>query len=891
MTANVLDKIYDPTHVEDRWYSEWEASNSFIPDNSGTASAFTIMIPPPNVTGILTMGHVLNNTLQDVLIRRARMQGYNTLWLPGTDHASIATEAQVAKALKSEGTDKRDIGRDKFLEHAWDWTDKYGGIIIKQLKKLGCSCDWTRERFTMNDDYSRAVLESFVRLYNDGLIYRGERIINWDPVGLTALSDEEVIYKESKGHLWYFKYPVKDSDGSVIVATTRPETMLGDTGIAVNPNDQRYKNLIGQKVMLPLVNRTIPIFADDFVDQEFGTGCVKVTPAHDPNDFDMGNRHGLDIVNIMNPNATLNENVPAKYQGLDRYQARKSVLRDLDELGLLVKIEDYVNNVGHSERTDAVVEPYLSKQWFVKMKPLAGPALDVVREGKITFFPSRWVKTYNHWLENIRDWCISRQLWWGHRIPVWYCKGEGQSASECNAPIVSVSPPEKCPHCGSTNLKQDEDVLDTWFSSWLWPMATLGWPDETNDLRRFYPSSDLVTGPDIIFFWVARMIMAGLYFKQDIPFERVYFTGIIRDHLGRKMSKSLGNSPDPLDLIETYGADAMRVGLLIIAPQGNDILFNEENIEQGRNFMNKLWNSARFVLMNLDEELPKNISQLSDDKLDTTDLWILSRLNQTILQVDAAYSRYRMNDAVKLVYEFIWRDFCDWYIEFTKVRLYGEDMGARETAQTVSVFVLKTIMKLLHPYAPFITEEIWSKLKSEDENLLIHSGWPTSRKDMIRNDIETEMQIVMDLIQAIRNVRSNLNVPPGKVASLVVRADEKLLSIINTNQEYLRKLARIGELFVGVEISRPSHAATVVCHGIEAFIPLEGLININAEIARLKKQIKAMNGRLQAVNGKLSNENFIMRAPSHVVEHEQTKQSKYAENLQKLQENLKSIEN
>jgi len=890
MTEDVLDKIYDPTHVEDKWYSVWENNGSFSPKADDESLTFTIMIPPPNVTGILTIGHVLNNTLQDVLIRRARMQGYNTLWLPGTDHASIATEVKVTRALKEQGTDKRDIGREAFISQAWNWTEKYGGIIIKQLKKLGCSCDWTRQRFTMNDDYSQAVLESFVRLYDDGLIYRGERIINWDPIGLTALSDEEVIYRESKGHLWYLKYPLKDSEGSVIVATTRPETMLGDTGIAVNPHDVRYENLIGKTVILPLVGREIPIFADDYVDKDFGTGCVKVTPAHDPNDYDMGERHGLEIINILHANATLNDNVPEKYRGLDRYDSRNAVISDLAAIGRVVKIEDYVNNVGHSERTEAVVEPYLSRQWFVKMKSLAAPALEAVNEGQITFFPSRWFKTYNHWLLNIRDWCISRQLWWGHRIPVWYCAGDDHGTPECRNPIVSVVPPEKCPFCGSTNLRQDEDVLDTWFSSWLWPLATLGWPKETDDLKRFYPTSDLVTGPDIIFFWVARMIMAGLYFKHDIPFERVYFTGIIRESIGRKMSKSLGNSPDPLDLIATYGADALRVGLLIIAPQGNDILFNEENIEQGRNFMNKLWNSARFVLMNLDEDLPADLSEIAVARLHTPDRWILSRLNHTIRQVDIAYSRYRMNDAVKLVTEFTWSDFCDWYIELAKVRLYGEDPIARKTAQTVAVVVLKTILKLLHPYAPFITEEIWSKLKTGGESLLIHAGWPVAEEKMIKEEIEEDMQVVMDLIQSIRNVRTDLNIHPGKPASLIVRGDGQAVSAMDKNRDYICRLARINDFTIGPDVAKPHHAATVVVHQIEAFIPLEGLIDIDAEITRLKKQIDDTDARLQAVNRKLKNENFIMRAPDHVVEHEQVKQARYSENLQKLCENLKSIE-
>ncbi len=886
MPEKHLEKIYDPSKVEDRWYAQWEEAGVFQPDMDSDAPTFTIMIPPPNVTGILTIGHVLNNTIQDVLIRRARMQGKNTLWLPGTDHASIATEAKVAKSLKDQGVNKRDIGREAFLEHAWEWTHKYGGIIIKQLKKLGCSCDWTREKFTMDNDYSRAVLESFVRLYNDGLIYRGERIINWDPAGLTALSDEEVIYKESRGNLWFFKYPLKDSDQSVIVATTRPETMLGDTGIAVNPEDVRYKHLIGKKVILPLVGREIPVFADSYVDKDFGTGCVKVTPAHDPNDYDMGQRHGLEVVKIMNPNATLNENVPEKYRGMDRYTARKAVVNDLKAEGLLVKIEDYVNNVGHSERTDAVVEPYLSKQWFVKMKPLADPALQAVKDGKVKFFPERWIKTYDHWLENIRDWCISRQLWWGHRIPIWYCDGDDCAEVE----ICSLEKPEKCPKCGtSENLWQDEDVLDTWFSSWLWPVATLGWPDDTRDLRKFYPTSDLVTGPDIIFFWVARMIMAGLYFKQDIPFENVYFTGIIRDSQGRKMSKSLGNSPDPLDLIAKYGADALRVGLLIIAPQGNDILFNEERIEQGRNFMNKLWNSTRFVLMNLDDSLPDSLDTMPEDQLDKTDRWILSRLNRTIMNVDRAYSRYRLNEAVKGVYDFTWRDFCDWYIELAKVRLFSDDPVAKRAAQTVAVHVLKTILRLLHPYTPFITEEIWSYLKTEDESMLIRTAWPKPDERFIDDDVEHHMQAVMDIISSVRNVRTHLNVPPGKQASLVIRGEKEKLSVVDVHREYICRLARIEDITLGVDISKPTHSATTVVNGLEVFIPLEGLIDLNREVERLKKQVAEMEGRLNAVNRKLGNENFTSRAPAHVVEHEQIKQERYRESLQKLRDNLKAL--
>jgi valyl-tRNA synthetase len=873
MAMSELAKVYDPTDIEQKWYSNWEKAGVFKP-NEDSNEPFTLMIPPPNVTGILTMGHVLNNTIQDVLVRRARMQGKSTLWLPGTDHASIATEAKVTRMLKDDGIDKREIGRDEFLKHAWKWKEKYGGIIIKQLKNLGCSCEWDREVFTMDDGYSNAVLEVFVKLYKDGLIYKGERIINWDPVGQTALSDEEVIYKESKGKLWHFRYPITGTDNYLVVATTRPETMLGDTGIAVNPKDERYTDLVGKTVTLPIVNRDIPIFADNYVDMEFGTGCVKVTPAHDPNDFDMGERNNLDIINVMHPNATMNENTPKQYQNLDRYEARKLVLQELDALGYLDKIEDYDNKVGHSERTDAVVEPYLSNQWFLKMEPLAKPALKAVNEGQINFYPERWIKTYNHWLENVRDWCISRQLWWGHRIPVWY-KGD---EIYCGL---------KAPQ--GDGWVQDEDVLDTWFSSWLWPFATLGWPKNTDDLQKFYPTQDLVTGPDIIFFWVARMIMAGLYFMDDIPFSNVYFTGIIRDSEGRKMSKSLGNSPDPLDLFEKYGADAVRVSVLMIAPQGLDILFTEERLEQGRNFMNKLWNSARFVMMNLDDELPQPLSELDNALFDPTDKWILSKLNKTIQNVDEAYTQYKLNDAVKQVYNFVWGDFCNWYIEFCKARFYSDNVKSRQTAQTVSVHIIRNILKLLHPYTPHITEELWSYFSTNNEEMIAEGSWPSVDTSKIDNTVESEIQLIMDIITSVRNMRVGLNIAPSKKATLLVRGKQDVLAIVENHKSYLDRLANIDNLSAGVDIEKPEQSATSVVQKLELFIPLAGLIDVSKEIDRLEKQISDMEGRLRAVNGKLSNENFVARAPKQVVEHEQKKQADYQESLEKLQDNLTSL--
>ena len=846
------------------------------------------MIPPPNVTGILHMGHVLNNTIQDVLVRRARMQGKSTLWLPGMDHASIATEAKVTKMLKEEGINKRDIGREEFLKHAWKWKEKYGGIIFQQLKKLGASCDWDREKFTMDEDYSQAVLKVFVDLYNDGLIYRGERIINWDPQGQTALSDEEVIYKDTKGNLWHFRYPFKDGSGHLVVATTRPETMLGDTGIAVNPRDERYTGLIGKTVMLPIVNREIPIFADDYVDMDFGTGCVKVTPAHDPNDFDMGERNNLDIINIFHPDAKLNDNVPKEFVGLDRFEAREKVVDALDKQRLIEKIEDYEHSVGYSERTDAVIEPYLSKQWFVKMQPLAEPALEAVKSGNIKIYPERWAKTYNHWLENIKDWCISRQLWWGHRIPVWYCRGKCEL--DCKHPIVSVETPISCPACESKDLVQEPDVLDTWFSSWLWPFATLGWPEDTDDLKKFYPTQDLVTGPDIIFFWVARMIMASLYFKKVIPFSNVYFTGIIRDDQGRKMSKSLGNSPDPLDLFDKYGADAVRVSILMTAPQGLDILFSEERLEQGRNFMNKLWNSARFIRMNLDSGLAEEFSQLKEEKLDSTDRWILSRLNNVINEVDNAYSEYKLNEAIKKVYDFTRADFCDWYIEFAKTRFYGDDADDRNTAQIVAVHVMRIILKLLHPYCPFISEELWESFKKPEEKMLISEIWPDIDVKQLNLEKEEEVQVLMDVISSVRNIRASLNVSPAKEADLSIRGSQKVCNAIEKNKNYLKRLGKISGIQIGKDIKKPSQSATAIVKGSELFVPLAGLIDINKEIERLEKQIQDMEGRLNAVSKKLDNKNFVERAPENIINHERNKMENYQSDLAKLQENLNSLQ-
>ena len=868
-----LPKSYNPSEVEVKWYKNWEKNKVFTQNNS--SNTFTIMIPPPNVTGILHLGHVLNNTIQDILIRKESMMGKNTLWLPGTDHASIATETKVTKKLLSENVNKKEIGREEFIKHSWDWTEKYGGIIINQLKRLGCSCDWDRLNFTMNKEYYDAVIYAFVNLYNDGYIYKGERMINWDPVGLTAVSDEEVFYKEKNGKLWYIKYPIKDSNEYLVVATTRPETMLGDTGVAVNPNDSRYTKFIGKKVVLPIVNKEIPIFSDEYVDKDFGTGCVKITPAHDPNDFEMAKRNNLEIINIMHENASLNENVPLEFQNLDRLEARKKVVQNLKELKLLEKTEDYINKVGYSERTDVIIEPRISKQWFMKMKELAKPALKVVKDKKIKFHPPRWEKIYNHWLNNINDWCISRQLWWGHQIPVWYKDKEI---------YCGVNPPQ------GDGWVQDEDVLDTWFSSWIWPLATLGWPNKTKDLDKFYPTQDLVTGPDIIFFWVARMIMAGLYFKKEIPFSNVYFTSIIRDEHGKKMSKSLGNSPDPIELFEEYGVDAVRVSILLIAPQGTDVLFSIDRLEQGRNFMNKIWNSSRFLMMNInDDDKIIPFEKIDSKNLESIDFWILSRMNKTIDLVNSQLSSYKLNEAIKTIYNFVWKDFCDWYIEFSKIRIYGDNKDEKEITLSVAIYVLKNILQLLHPYAPFITEEIWSFFKQKNENILVQTQWPIINKSMINNEIEEEVDFLMNVVSSIRNIRSELNVSPKKESDLICRGPKNKINTIINNKKYFQFLTKVKSILSGEKINKPNQCSTAVINDVEIFLPLADLIDIDKEIIRLKSNIKDIEARMNSVKKKLDNEHFVKRAPKNIVKHEKEKFNNYKNDYIKLVANLESL--
>ena len=704
-----IPKAYDPSLVEDKWFKYWFENRIYHSEVDKNKKPYTIAIPPPNVTGMLTMGHILNNSIQDVYIRYKRMKGFNACWVPGTDHASIATETKVTKFLADKGIDKNKIGREEFLKHCWEWKEEYGGIIIQQLKKLGVSCDWERERFTMDADYSHEVLQAFVDLYNEGNIYRGYRMVNWDPASRSAISDEEVIFKTVNGKLWHFKYPIKGTNEFVIVATTRPETMLGDTGVAVNPNDERYKKLIGKKIILPIVKREIPIFADEYVEMEFGTGAVKVTPAHDLNDYEMGKRHNLEIVNIFNADATTNENVPNEFANLDRNEARKKVVQWFEENNLLEKVEDYQNKVGYSERGNVPIEPYLSEQWFMKMDKLAKPAVDVVKEGKIKFHPKHWEKTYFHWMENIKDWCISRQLWWGHRIPVWYCIGDDHCKLECKDPIISIEPLEKCPHCGTKNIKQDEDVLDTWASSWLWAHAIFKTKEEQN---YYYPTNTLVTAPDIIFFWVARMIIAGMHFRKDIPFDDVYFTSVIRDVQGRKMSKSLGNSPDPLNVIRDYGADALRFTILYLAPLGQDVLFSVDKCEQGRNFANKIWNAGRFLLMNA-EKISTN-EKLMNEQLDFADEWILSQFHHTTALVDEAMDKFEINNATKIIYSFVWSDFCDWYLEMIKIRLYADDEEVKSALLTRAFYIFEGLLKIVHPYMPFITEELWQLIKKRN---------------------------------------------------------------------------------------------------------------------------------------------------------------------------------
>jgi len=873
-----MDKVFKPAEVEDYWYQIWGEKNYFHGKPNPQKTPFTIVIPPPNVTGILTMGHVLNNTIQDILIRKARMEGKEVCWIPGTDHASIATERKVVEMLKEQGVDKHSLPRDEFLKHAWEWKGKYGGIIIQQLKKLGCSCDWERERFTMDGDYTKAVLSAFVKLYEKGFIYKGHRLVNWCPVSKSAISQEEVNHQEVNGHLWHFKYPFKDSDEFVVVATTRPETMLGDTAVAVHPKDERYSHLVGKTVILPLVGRELPVIADNHVDPEFGTGCVKVTPAHDPNDFSMSERHGLELVNIMNEDASINENAPDAYQNLSRDDARKAVVKDLEEQGFLVKTEDYVHKVGYSERGQVPIEFYMSEQWFMKMGELVKPALQAVADGKIKFHPEYWVKTYKHWMENIKDWCISRQLWWGHQIPVWYHKEDPQKMH------VSIEEPDD-----PKNWYREPDVLDTWASSWLWPLAVHDWPEESADLDYFYPTDVLVTGPDIIFFWVARMIIAGYEFKSDLPFKDVYFTSILRDETGRKFSKSLGNSPDPFELFNEYGTDAVRFGTMLMSPQGLDVLFSSNRLEVGRNFMNKLWNASRFVLMNLKDGQTLDIN-FEKEKLDLPEQWILSKTQKSIQAYNRQLERFHFNEAAKVLYDFTWNDFCDWYIEISKIHLREKDSQKGDVVRGVIVHVLKTILALLHPYAPFITEELWSQFKAEKDLELIVSPWPDYHPELVDSKAEKTMGFLQDIIIAVRTIRGQMNVPPGKKADMVVRmhGDSKL--VLEKYGDVIKSLCGIREISVGEFLDKPPHSAVAVIRDMEIFLPLEGLIDIALEQERLEKREADLKIYISNIQKKLSKRDFLSRAPKKVVEREEKKLIEMNNELKMLTINLEMLQ-
>ena len=879
-----LAKTYDPHGLEDRIYQKWLDKKYFHAEVDRSKKPFTIVIPPPNITGQLHMGHALDNTMQDILIRFKRMQGYNALWQPGTDHASIATEVKIIEKLKEEGIDKHDLGREKFLERAWEWKKEYGGRIISQLKKLGSSCDWDRERFTMDEGCNKAVTEVFCKMHEKGYIYKGSRIINWCPVCNTSISDAEVEYEDQAGHFWHIKYPILNEDGTesgeyLTFATTRPETMLGDTAVAIHPDDERYTHLKGKKVMLPLMNREIPIVEDTYVDMEFGTGVVKITPAHDPNDFEVGKRHNLPIINIMNDDATINEN-GGKFAGMDRYEARAAIVKELDEMGLLVKIEDYSHNVGTHDRCKTTIEPLVKQQWFVKMDELIKPAVEAVKNGEIKLIPERMDKTYFNWTDNIKDWCISRQLWWGHRIPAYYC-------DECGEIVVAKAMPEVCPKCGCTHFTQDPDTLDTWFSSALWPFSTLGWPDKTEDLDYFYPTDVLVTGYDIIFFWVIRMIFSGYEQMGDKPFKTVLFHGLVRDSQGRKMSKSLGNGIDPLEVIDQYGADALRMTLITGNAPGNDMRFYYERVEANRNFANKIWNASRFIMMNMEG---KEVTDASAS-LEPVDRWIISKLNTLVKDVTENMENFDLGIAVQKIYDFIWDEFCDWYIEMVKPRLYNSD---DVVSQNAALWTLKTVLidalKLLHPYMPFITEEIFCTLQSEEESIMI-SKWPEYTEDRTFAKEERDIEIIKEAVRGIRNVRTEMNVAPSKKAHVFVVSENA--DIRNTFEEgklFFASLAYASDVTIqNDKTGIADDAVSVVIANANVYIPFAELVDIKQEIERLEKESKRLDGELARVNGMLSNEKFMSKAPEAKIAEEREKLTKYTQMKQQIVERLAQL--
>ena len=872
-----MEKVYDPHEFEDRLYKDWEEHGYFRAERDDNKVPFTIMMPPPNITGQLHMGHALDNTLQDAITRFKRMQGYCALWLPGTDHASIATEVKIVEQMAKEGLTKQDVGREGFLKRAWAWKDKYGGRIIEQLKKMGSSCDWSRLSFTMDEKCSKAVREVFVNLYNKGLIYRGSRIINWCPCCRTALSDAEVEYTEENSFFWHLKYPVEGSEEYLVVATTRPETMFGDTAVAVNPADKRYKHLIGKNVILPIVGKAIPVVGDEHADMEFGTGCVKITPAHDPNDFEVGLRHGLPVVRVMNDDGTMNENA-GKYAGLDRYECRKQLEKDLAEQGYLLKKEPHAHNVGHCYRCHSTVEPIVSKQWFVKMEPLARPAINAVTYKKTTFIPERFAKIYFNWMENVKDWCISRQLWWGHRIPVWYCP-------DCGAEICQKTDPVGCPHCGSKNIYQDEDVLDTWCSSALWPFSTLGYPDDTPDLDYFYPTDLLVTGYDIIFFWVARMIFSGLEHMRKVPFRYVLIHGIVRDDKGRKMSKSLGNGVDPLEVIDKYGADSLRFSLLQGVAPGNDMRYSDAKVESCRNFMNKIWNASRYVVMNCEG---RRIKPLSDVRLTQADKWIISKLNSAVRDVTLAMDKFELGVACQILYDFMWSDFCDWYIELTKPALWSDDDERKDNAVSVLHYVLVTALKLLHPFVPFITDEIYRNLPGTEGSVMVQE-FPRYNSKLAYKKESTAFAGIMDIIKSVRAVKTETGCAPSKKVTLFVLAENR--RVISANTDSILKLAGANDIkFVSSQEEAGEKLVTKVLPLCTLYIPMGELVDFEKERERLNRELERVTEEIRRADGKLNNQGFISKAPKNLIENEREKLNKFRGLREKIVEQLKSLQ-
>ncbi len=875
-----LEKTYNPAEIEDRLYRKWEEKKYFHAEVDRSKKPFTIVMPPPNVTGQLHMGHALDNTMQDILIRFKRMQGYSALWQPGTDHAAIATEVKVTEKLKAEGIDKKEIGREAFLKHAWAWKEEYGNRIVSQLKKMGSSADWDRERFTMDEGCSKAVTEVFCNLYEKGYIYKGSRIINWCPVCKTSISDAEVIHEEQEGHFWHINYPVVGEPGRFVeIATTRPETLLGDTAVAVNPDDERYKDIVGKMLELPLTDRQIPVIADPYVDKEFGTGCVKITPAHDPNDFEVGKRHNLEEINILNDDATINE-LGGRYAGMDRYEARKQMVADLDALGLLVKVVPHSHNVGTHDRCKTTVEPMIKPQWFVRMKEMGEAALKVVKTDELSFVPEQFDKTYIHWLENIRDWCISRQLWWGHRIPAWYC-------ADCGATTVSRQTPCKCSKCGSANITQDEDTLDTWFSSALWPFSTLGWPDKTPEYDYFYPTSVLVTGYDIIFFWVIRMVFSALEQTGKSPFKHVLIHGLVRDDQGRKMSKSLGNGIDPLEVIDKYGADALRLTLITGNAPGNDMRFYWERVENSRNFANKIWNATRFIMMNMEKA---DFSQVKLSDLTIADRWILSKVNDLAVAVTENLDKYELGIAVQKVYDFIWEEFCDWYIEMVKPRLYNDD----DTTKAAALWTLKTVLinalKLLHPYMPFITEEIFCNIQDEEESIMI-SKWPEYKEEWSFKADEEAVDTIKAAVRAIRNLRTGMNVPPSKKASVYVVSEKSdIRDRFEASKNFFATLGYANAVYVQEDKTGiDANAVSTVIHDAVLYIPLAELVDIDKEIERLKGEVKKLEGEIKRASGMLANPKFVDKAPAAKVEEERAKLAKYTEMKTQVEERLSQL--